>query len=392
MSPVTTTPLLDLPPRQRAATVIQRWIGAGRLPQGERLPGEEHLANEIGVSRFTVHAALEDLAAVGAVRAVGKRGWIVPTDSSAVALRTVLVVGPHRASHTWVAQSWSQAARHVGLMAAAADHGAGVLSFDHERLAQTPLDAILGRRCDAIASLADPADHPLFALALRRSAELGLPAVTLCEGEAHAEHDSVVCDQRAGATLLVHRLAAEGRRRILVVSEGASPFAWHRRRLLGYAAGAIDAGLPVPEVRAIPLPPQEVHDVRVRVAESHLREALAADPSIDAICALTDRTAYVCAGALRRIGVAERVRLAGYDGMTIGCPEAGFEDWCPVLSIDKRNAEAGAALLGLVERRWQEPEAERRHVDIAPQVVELPTGRACTLTASSGNSPDDTRY
>ncbi len=378
-SAITATPLLDLPPRSRAASIIRRWIGAGRLPPGERLPGEDALGVQIGVSRFTVHAALEDLALAGAVRAVGKRGWIVPTDSTAVALRTVLVLGSTNANHSWAAEPWSQAARHVGAISAAAGHGTGVLSFDHGRLETTPLDAILGRRADAVLALADPADDALFARAQGRANELGLPAVAVVDGEPWPGADAVVCDHSVGAALLVRRLAAEGRRRILIVTEGPSAHAWHARRLLGYAIGAAEAGLPAPRVVSVPLPSSVDHEVRVRLAESHLREALAGDPAIDAVCAITDRTAYVCGGALRRIGAEQRVRVAGYDGMATGCPEAEFEGWCPVLSIDKRNAEAGAAAMELVVRRWSEPVGPPMRVDIEPRITELPVRRAFTL-------------
>ncbi len=380
-SPASAKQGLGLPPRSRAATVIKQWIGAGRLPIGERLPGEDQLGTELGVSRFTVHVALKDLAAAGVVRAFGKRGWIVPTDSTAIALRTVLALSPYGPATSWRAEPWSQAACHLGLMSAAAEHGAGILSVDIDRLERTPLENILGRRCDAVACLADPTDQAMFAEALNRAVALGLPAAALSDGAPPAAWDSAGCDQQAGAMLLVRQLVAQGRRRILVVSEGEPRLAWQRRRLLGYAVGAADAGLSTPRVLPLALPAQEPHDLRVRVVESHLREALAADPAIDALCAMTDRTAYLCAGALRRIGVEARVRVAGYDAM-YGCPEAEAEAWSPLLTIDKRNAEVGAAVFSLIERRWNDAQAERRHIAIAPQVVEVPPRHAYAVTVS----------
>jgi GntR family transcriptional regulator len=53
-------------------------LTVGRYAAGSRLPGERHLATELGVSRATLRVALARLESDGVVQRSAQRGWFVP--------------------------------------------------------------------------------------------------------------------------------------------------------------------------------------------------------------------------------------------------------------------------------------------------------------------------
>jgi DNA-binding GntR family transcriptional regulator len=69
-----------LPIRERVYDSLRSAILAGRLDPGERLT-EEHLAEELGVSRTPVREALHKLESEGLIKPLEKRGFVVSTDS-----------------------------------------------------------------------------------------------------------------------------------------------------------------------------------------------------------------------------------------------------------------------------------------------------------------------
>lgn len=70
-------------PKQLARTLGER-IAAGEWPAGTRLPSEQSLASQYGVSRSTVRTALRTLAEAGAVRVRQGTGTFVSPHSGAI--------------------------------------------------------------------------------------------------------------------------------------------------------------------------------------------------------------------------------------------------------------------------------------------------------------------
>jgi GntR family transcriptional regulator len=62
-----------------AYTELRLHIDRGIYPRGQALPGERELSGRLGVSRTTLRAALEALAADGVVAVSARRGWQVTT-------------------------------------------------------------------------------------------------------------------------------------------------------------------------------------------------------------------------------------------------------------------------------------------------------------------------
>ena len=69
--------LARTPLYQRIAGDLRRSIAAGRLPRGARLPSSRAMARELGVSRNTVLAAYETLAAEGVLAGRVGSGTVV---------------------------------------------------------------------------------------------------------------------------------------------------------------------------------------------------------------------------------------------------------------------------------------------------------------------------
>ena len=61
-------------PWRQLADLIRRQIESGELPRGRRVPSENTLAREYGVTRGTAKKALDSLVEVGLVRRVQGRG------------------------------------------------------------------------------------------------------------------------------------------------------------------------------------------------------------------------------------------------------------------------------------------------------------------------------
>jgi GntR family transcriptional regulator len=64
----------------QAYDTLTQQLDVGLLAAGSRLPGERELADQLGVSRFTLRAALSALEAEGKLTRSAQRGWFVPTN------------------------------------------------------------------------------------------------------------------------------------------------------------------------------------------------------------------------------------------------------------------------------------------------------------------------
>ncbi len=76
----TTSPKKEMPVRERAYEYLKSAILSGRFNPGKRLT-EEHLAEEMGVSRTPVREALHKLESEGLIKPLETRGFIVSKDS-----------------------------------------------------------------------------------------------------------------------------------------------------------------------------------------------------------------------------------------------------------------------------------------------------------------------
>lgn len=82
---------------EQAQSVIIEMIESGELKVGEKLPREEELASNLGVSRTTIRTTLGNLEALGYIRRVQGAGTFVAKQKAAVVnpLDTILPLHPH---------------------------------------------------------------------------------------------------------------------------------------------------------------------------------------------------------------------------------------------------------------------------------------------------------
>ncbi len=93
-SPAEKTKKIAVSVRERTYEYLKSSIFSGHFTPGERL-AEEHLAEELGVSRTPVREALHRLEQEGLIKPMGSRGFCIPRDSEkeiedVFELRTVL--------------------------------------------------------------------------------------------------------------------------------------------------------------------------------------------------------------------------------------------------------------------------------------------------------------
>lgn len=81
---MTTSPtFLDNSPRQRVKQTIRHWIQEGQLREGDRVPAEIKLAQQLGVSRDSVRSSLADLENMGVLNGAKNRTRVVASTRGA---------------------------------------------------------------------------------------------------------------------------------------------------------------------------------------------------------------------------------------------------------------------------------------------------------------------
>jgi DNA-binding LacI/PurR family transcriptional regulator len=160
----------------------------------------------------------------------------------------------------------------------------------------------------------------------------------------------------AGARLATEHLITRGARRIAVLggklTASHPEMATHRAK--GWSSALADAGLePRPDL-VLPL-----HDYSIAEARATITAALAADPGIDGIFAVTDEVAIGALAGLHDAGlrVPADVQLVGFDNLDIA------QHLTPGLTtIDPDRPTMVAEALRLLRRQLEDKNAAPEHV------------------------------
>lgn len=195
------------------------------------------------------------------------------------------------------------------------------------------------------------------------------PLVLLGEQEAPARFDHVSMANAEGARAAVAHLVAGGSRRIAVVGgedpRGAATMA--TERMAGWRAALEGAGLAAERGLVVRLEAFEPDAARVAV-----REAIARDPEIDGVFAVTDQVAIGALAGLADAGldVPGRVQVMGFDDLRIARHVAGG-----LSTVDPGAAWIAEAAADALARRMGDPDAEPRHLTAPARVVARRTTR-----------------
>lgn len=380
-------------PFARSVQVLRQWIEQGVLRPGARIPVERSLAEKIGVSRPTIHSALEELAAEGYVKPYRKRGWMVAEETNASRLplsHTVGVIG----LHLNLAQLVNRRTRshplyvYAGLLGSLQQEELHSMTLDPSRLKRDGVDALIDDGLRGVVVLREAAEDPELRPVLERLQERKVPTVVHADGLDANGLDSVSADHVAGSYRLTEWLIEHNRTRILRVwdtmPDQPRP-GWLKLRDEGYEDACAAHGVkPLTAYWAVMPSPfmgadsEEQFRLKAHLMHSYLQPFCEGENAIDAIMLPSDRQVFCVAAALRMLGLEPNrdVWVAGYDNGWADCRECEWEPAAPAATVDKRNNETGRALFRVLQQRLNHPaRTEPLQRLVLPELIDLTSGR-----------------
>ena len=337
-------------PRDRVVQEIRRLIAGDGISADDRVPTVRELAQRLGVDKGTVVRAYRHLEGLGVVRRRGsgpRARLVVAGDGDRPAPFSDLVAVVSNHSADMASRYGVQTGREAGQLAGVLE----VLTAAHRpALVVSPdLFAANGRRWlgDGLSGVivlhhpGGPGEALLASHAGRAPvvADSAFMAAPWCIRVAH--------DHAAGTAALVALLAGEGRRRILPVGFPEPLPPWAARRLAGYRAACIAAGLSCLEPLGGGLLGDDMDELdfhrQARAMVGTLIEHLVGPRAVDGILTVSDGWVPTVIEAARLAGrrVHEDLAVCGYDNAWSWTPERA---WCatpPFATIDKDNRGRG---------------------------------------------------
>jgi DNA-binding LacI/PurR family transcriptional regulator len=323
------------------AALVQAAIADGRWPPGSVLPSERTLAATYALSRATVRAGLDRLAAAGAVERHGRRLLVAAHRAGpapAERLRAALVLTPERLRNPVIQAVVAACRAHLGA-------GIALEVFIHERL-HPELYRSLGTGLVFL-------DGSFGARAINAAAAAGLRVAVL--NSFHPRLPYVFTDNRLGGMLMARHALERGHRRIALLHHGESEVHDFTQRLRGMRHELQAAG-----VAPLELDCGDTGDID-RLLALLLRQA----PDLSLLLCLTDSLALRVLEALTVAGIAvpERISLIGYDDL----PACALTH-PPLTNVRQPVEDLGAALAAIARRIADGAEA-RLDRPISPVLV-----------------------
>jgi DNA-binding LacI/PurR family transcriptional regulator len=377
-----------LPPRDRTVRALRALLVEGRFGQGEAMPSERILANELGVSRDTVRAALKDLTRQGLVasskarvrRVVATGSPVAP--STGIVSKTIAFISenpiPQEAFKTMPTGFESKV--FTSCATAIQEAGLHVLAIRPASLSEQEIAGMASQGLGGMVLFSSAVDSPLGRKILETVQSASLPFVVQGDSPALANFDRCYSDHEAGAYELTRLLIARGKRRILPFWRFASDFHWLRCRVAGYERAMKEAGLsPLVPLRTPDLPSfadsqsRQTFDQVVRLMAGYLAEPTGGAGPVDAIMVATDPHAYEVAAALALIGRdPAQFPIVGYDNDYTATSARAWSPVGPIATAEKDNPAVGREMALLLTQRMQgllpiEPQQRR----IAPRIIEI---------------------
>ncbi|QKW07617.1 substrate-binding domain-containing protein [Streptomyces sp. NA04227] len=337
---------------RRLAEELRRDIAALRWPDG-RLPTEQQIATDHGVSLNTVRRAVDMLVADGLVYRRQGSGTYITDEEDRTAAAVIGVCVP---SMTYYYP------RVIGGIEAELTRQGGQMMLrtsgydaEQERLA---VEGMLSAGATGLLLVPEPRPGEDPVVQLTRFQDLGVPVVTVERRFATAaDHHEFVCSNHAsGAYAATRHLVGHGHRRIAYL-ERHSPFSAEGVRA-GYRTALQDAGIDADAMLRAGRDRWDAPD-----AESFLDEVLAEQAT--AVLCFADREAALLVAAARRRGlrVPGDLSVVGYDDEVADLSEV------PLTAVSPAKAEVGRLAAQMVLRRIAEPDAPLVQQLVVPRLV-----------------------
>lgn len=362
---------------RRVREFILGQIRSGLWPPGQVLPVEALLAEQSAVSQPTVHRALRQLLAEGALSedAAGRR--LVTGTAASLMARTIVLLSRfdigQELGHGL--EGWASSLD----LAVQRQLLAGqwqVFGMHPERLSDANLAQLGSDPPAGVLLMADELPQALTRRLVRALRSIAVPLVLVGEVEGGTAY-SVSIDQAEGGRLVARWLADRGCRKLIAMHRPDSFLPWHEQRQFGHRKGAAEAGLPPPsrcDIASYGDPSAEVatrHAAKTSWLVERLRPLCIADCRIG-ILGLSDGEVPTLWAACRRLGLkpGRDVLVSGYDGWwQVLEAERQLEPLPPAVTTDRRHTELASLVVRSLVERIANPTASPRQIRLAPRLM-----------------------
>lgn len=403
----------SLPTSQRDHVLqwLENAIADGTLGFGAAVPSERKLALQLGVSRNTVSAAMDEAERRGIVvthSPTGRKRFVAGEDDVRpvpMMRDSICVVGGMGMALDGAdgVRLWSESLLSARLFAHLAAAGRNAMVVNDATLSESDVDRLFLIPPAGLLVTGTVNDTPLSRHILRRCRQAGVTAVAYGNHEGLRDMDRVYSDHRAGSREIVRWLIAQGCRHIRLFFPCPVNWHWMTERCEGYAEALREAGLeaapPLVYGPNVPFPSfAEEFRVARACAIATLLDLRAAGEPFDALVCMNDRFAKVAISALRALDLdpGRDVLVAGYDNWTHDDECDPYERGVPAVTLDRRSEAAAIAMADLLLARLDgrlppEPQARvnphRLVVRWKPPKPAPPTRGATPAPAASTSLP-----
>ena len=355
--PVRSSPV---PMGQQIARILRERLVTGVYESGQRLPDEDSLAAEFGVSRGTLRRGVADLVRQGlVVRKRGKGTFVISSGRHAqddVPTIGVLVWDEH--------YLFPDVIRGVSKEAQARGYSVNVACSAPERLWKDgededhALQALLKAQPAGLVVVPYPASASDYG-AHRR---WGVPVVLALES-CHLDEDYVVADNFSGARQAIEHLYSLGHRSIAHITHGdVHDVPARSERLRGFRETSARLGILEGNRPEIEVAINNSKTLRKQVAET-IRD----NESVTAFFCYNDYIAHTLFTAARLAGksVPEDFSVVGFDDSPYAC-----DCQVPLTSVSQKLVQIGVVATRMVIEKIERPEETcKRAVLVAPRLV-----------------------
>jgi DNA-binding LacI/PurR family transcriptional regulator len=360
-------------PLLRAADGLKALIRQQGWLVGRRLPSEEAIAAQLGVSRSTLRKALDAIEGEGWVRRERNRGCVVARhaeEPKSIASNTVVVINDLVQPTPLFHQGGeSSAGIQQGMIDAAHALGKTALLVPIQSVSPAMTRQMPNLHPAGLVMLCWRKDDDKSRRIAASFHQAGIPVAAYgmdTYPEAVENYDRVASDHESGVVQLLRLLADHGRKRILRIWTTPADTPWIAAHNRAYERTALEIGIPplpavyVPALSARVENDPAAFEMRARILAGYLAEHLKRNRnSIDSIMLGTDSETFPAAAACRILGLkpGEDILITGYDNYWHAAFERRFEPAAPFASVDKRNAAIGGELIRLLNQRIASPAA-----------------------------------
>ncbi len=374
-------------PRGRVIRWVTDQVGQGRLRVGEPLPSERVLADELGVSRAAVRAALDEMLDSGAIEQSpgGRRHRRIASPASrpesGLLADTVMLLSSKRLPKAYFPALPGQEEVFVQYEAARrlALHDIHALTVSPQRLVARGLAHLTAHPPAGVLVAGEVApDSPTHQVI--RACHPPLPVVATDWVPDFERYDRVISNHVRGSADITRWLIERGARRIAFLRIEPNAAHWLADRQRGYEQAMREAGLEpsepirVPNVIGGDSRRNRHEESTVRLIAGYLTDRLLPTRQLDAIVAMSDGHAAEIGRACRLLGAepGREILIAGYDNVWRHCVHADDPSLRPAITVEKHRQRVATEMVELLRERMTGKLPQEPQYRVVPHELVVP--------------------